>query len=85
MAEESLREVEKRNVDALFELINRYEGKNLVIGSHGTALCTVIHYFDSRFGYEDFCRVKNLFPWIVKFTFAGDKAAGMEFVDVFEL
>jgi len=33
-----------------------YEGKNIVIGTHGTALSTIINYYDSTYGYDDFER-----------------------------
>ena len=35
------------------KLIEHYKGKNIVIGGHGTALSTIINYFDASFGYED--------------------------------
>jgi len=35
-----------------------YEGKNIVIGTHGTALSTIINYYDSTYGYDDFERMK---------------------------
>ena len=80
---EALNEVQHRNVTALFEAIDRHSNQNLVVGSHGTALSTVIHYFDKSFGYDSFVKIKKLMPWIVKFTFEGDNFRGMEFVDVF--
>lgn len=66
---ESLREVQSRNINALNNALEIYRGKNIVIGSHGTALSTVINYFDDSFGYEEFNEIKNLMPWIVGFTF----------------
>ncbi len=50
---ECLQEVQERNVSALLKLIEHYKGKNIVIGGHGTALSTIINYFDASFGYED--------------------------------
>lgn len=65
---ETLHEVQKRNIAALDDLLEKFENKNVVIGSHGTALSTIINYYDNTFGYEDFEKIKTLMPWIVKFT-----------------
>lgn len=70
---ECLREVQDRNIAALNELLEKYSGKNIVIGSHGTALSTIINYFDSSFGYEDFEKIRFVMPWIVEFVFDADK------------
>ncbi|MCI8615882.1 MAG: histidine phosphatase family protein [Lachnospiraceae bacterium] len=75
---ESLREVQRRNIRALLQVLKIYCGKNVIIGSHGTALSTVIHYFDPSFGYDGFCKIKNLMPWIVKFSFEDDRCMGIQ-------
>ena len=80
---ETLAQVQSRNVSALGEVLREYAGKNIVIGSHGTALSTVIHFYDPSFGYEDFLAIKSLMPWIVKFSFEGDRLLGMEEIDLF--
>ena len=80
---ETLAQVQARNVTALAEVLREYAGKNIVIGSHGTALSTVIHFYDPSFGYEDFLAIKSLMPWIVKFSFEGDRLLGMEEIDLF--
>lgn len=66
---ECLAEVQARNVNALNGLLNRYRGKNIVIGGHGTALCTIINHYDSTFGYNDFEDMRHKMPWIVEFCF----------------
>ena len=80
---ETLGEVQERNIAALFDIISRHKDKNIVIGSHGTALSTVINYFNKNFGYEDFKKIKGLFPWIVKLTFEENATAIIEYIDVF--
>ncbi len=70
---ECIREVQDRNIAALNTVLERYNGKNIVIGSHGTALSTIINYFDSSFGYGDFEKIRFLMPWIVEFVFDADK------------
>lgn len=68
---ESLAEVQMRNIKALQTVLTANGGKNIVIGTHGTALSTIIHYYAPSFGYNDFMNIKNRMPWIVKFTFDG--------------
>lgn len=81
---ETLSEVQERNISALKAVLERFDGKTIVIGSHGTALSTMIHYFDSTFGYEEFMEIKSLMPWIVKFEFENEKLVGIEKINVFD-
>ena len=68
---ESLRQVQRRNVAALERALGAYPDKTIVIGSHGTALSTLVEYYAPGFGYEGFDRIRNIMPWVVRFTFAG--------------
>ena len=81
---ESLREVQDRNVKALSLVLREYDGRNVAIGSHGTALSTVIHYYNPAFGYADFMEIKDLMPWIVQFDFAGTDCKAIRSVNLFE-
>ena len=56
-------------MSAMQQVLNKYAGKNIVVGSHGTALSTIINYYDHSFGYNDFEKIKNVMPWIVEFVF----------------
>lgn len=69
---ECLQEVQTRNMSALQQVLNKCAGKNIVVGSHGTALSTIINYYDHFFGYNDFEKIKNVMPWIVEFVFDED-------------
>ena len=80
---ETLSEVQKRNIVALREVIRQHEGKTVVIGSHGTALSTVINYFVLQFGIEEFTRIKSIMPWIVHFSFRGNDCVQIEEFDLF--
>ena len=75
---ESLGEVQERNINALKDILNRYEGKNIAIGTHGTALSTIVNYYDSSFGYEDFMKIRRVLPWIVVMTFENSECKGIE-------
>lgn len=70
---ESLGEVQERSIAALRTVLRAYRGQSVVIGSHGTALSTVIHYYQPAFGFSEFQRIRGLMPWIVHFVFAEEK------------
>ncbi len=80
---ESLLEVQNRNISALKKVLEEYEDKNIVIGSHGTALSSIINYYDQSFGYKDFEKIKSVMPWIVRFDFQKDQCMNIEMFDVF--
>jgi 2,3-bisphosphoglycerate-dependent phosphoglycerate mutase len=79
---ETLAEVQARNIAALQAVLLRYPGQNVVIGSHGTALSTIINYYDRSFGHADFERIKALMPWIVRFSFQGTDLGTIDLIDV---
>lgn len=74
---ESLQTVQDRNIAATNMLLLKHMNKKVVVGSHENALGTVIRYYTKEFGFKEFTKVKDLRPWIVKFTFNG-----VECVDV---
>ncbi len=82
---ESLEEVQKRNIKALEKVLVDYKGKTIVIGSHGTALSTIINYYDNTFRYDDFEKIRTLMPWVVKFVFEDDRCLDIEQYNVFEM
>lgn len=81
---ECLEEVQNRNVLALSGVLEQYKNKKIVVGSHGTALSTIIHYFDKTFGYSDFDEIKYLMPWIVEFTFEDKECVNIRKYNLFE-
>lgn len=81
---ETLGEVQKRNIIALKNVIKKYPDKNIVIGSHGTAMSTIINYFDNTFGYVDFEKIKGLMPWVIKLIFDKDALQQIEMINIFE-
>ncbi|WP_379138832.1 histidine phosphatase family protein [Paenibacillus sp. sgz500958] len=75
---ESLKEVQERNVKALRNVVQQNEGKRIVIGTHGTAMSTIINYFDKAFGYEEFWGLVDKMPYIVCFQFEGNRIIKIE-------
>lgn len=39
------------------EIISDNTNKEIVVGIHGTALSTILNFYDNNFGCEDFLRV----------------------------
>lgn len=70
---ESLRMVQERNMAALWDILRQQAGKNLVIGTHGTALSTILNYFDPEFGCQDFLRIIDWMPYIIELDFDGER------------
>lgn len=81
---ECLQEVQRRNIEALKDVLKRYEGKNVVVGSHGTALSTIINYYDNTFGHAQFEEIRGLMPWVVMFCFEGEECIEIQKYNVFE-
>lgn len=67
---ESLNEVQERNIGALNSILAISRNETVVIGTHGTALSTIINYYQKDFKFEMFNKYKHEFPWIVKFEFS---------------
>ena len=70
---ESIASVQQRNMEALDEILNKHPDKNIVIGTHGTALSTILNFYDPLFGYDEFRRIHFSMPYIIRLDFDGDK------------
>lgn len=81
---ECLGEVQKRNIEALERAVKEYENKVIVIGSHGTALSTIINWYDSSFGYSEFEQIKGMMPWVVRFDFMDKECVRIKSYNLFE-
>jgi 2,3-bisphosphoglycerate-dependent phosphoglycerate mutase len=73
-----LRDVQQRNVGALNALLETYAGRTVAVGTHGTALATILNHFDQSFGAEDFLEMIDLMPCVIKMTFEGRKLTGKD-------
>lgn len=80
---ECLAEVQERNISALNQVLKDYAGKTIVVGSHGTALSTIVNYYDNSFGHAEFEKIRVLMPWVVEFSFDGQTCVGMKQFDLF--
>lgn len=68
---ESIRMVQSRNIEALMEILSAHPGKNILIGTHGTALSSILNYFRPEFGCDDFLRIIDWMPYVIRLDFEG--------------
>ena len=61
-----------------------YEGKNIIIGTHGTALSTILHYYDNSYGLEGFLRMIDFMPYIIRLGFNGRELVEKEEILIVE-
>lgn len=74
---ESISMVQARNIEAIMEIIDKNSDRNIVIGTHGTALSSIINYFNPDFGCDDFLRIIDWMPYILEMDFVGCKLVSM--------
>ena len=79
---ESLREVEARCIPALETILRENSEESIVIGSHGTAISTIIHYYDNSFGVEYFNLIRNVMPFVAKLQFDHTDCKTIEILDI---
>lgn len=66
---ESISMVQKRNIEVLNMILENSKDTNIVIGTHGTALSSILNYYDSEFGCKDFLRIIDWMPYIIELDF----------------
>ncbi len=74
---EPVADVRKRNVEALMEVLEAYEGHRIVIGTHGTSFSTILDYLSPAYGYDDFVRMMDWMPNIVEIVFEGKEVVAI--------
>lgn len=77
---ETLGSVQARNMEALFDILHSCADKTVVVGTHGTALSTIINYYDPDFGCEEFKKIWMSMPMIVKMVFRGEHYVEREMI-----
>jgi 2,3-bisphosphoglycerate-dependent phosphoglycerate mutase len=69
---ECLQEVQLRNISALKKVLAAHCDENIVIATHGTALSSILNYYDPSFRLKDFLRILEFWPYIIRLDFDGD-------------
>lgn len=75
---ESINMVQRRNIEALTEILAENRDKRIVIGTHGTALSTILNYYHAEFGCKDFLRIIDWMPYIIELDFEGDELLSVQ-------
>lgn len=75
---ESIQMVQNRNISALQEILSNNQEKNIVIGIHGTALSSILNYYNSDFGCENFLRIIDWMPYIIELDFEENTFLGLQ-------
>ena len=70
---ECLLEVQHRNVEALAKVLEENPGRMIILGTHGTAMSTLLNFYDPDFTLKDFMRIKGIMPMIVRLRFSGER------------
>lgn len=75
---ESIAMVQKRNIAALRDILSEFydatneEEADIVIGTHGTALSSILHYYESSYNCNSFLRIIDWMPYIIELDFDRD-------------
>ena len=70
--------VQNRNISALQEILSNNQEKNIVIGIHGAALSSILNYYNSDFGCENFLRIIDWMPYIIELDFEENTFLGLQ-------
>lgn len=81
---ESLQMVQERNMQGLKELLWSHNTETILLGTHGTALSTILNYYDPSYGCNSFLRMIDYMPYIIKLTFHGVACIGKEEILIVE-
>ena len=75
---ESISSVQARNICVLEDVLKNMKGKTIIIGTHGTALSSIINYYQPQFCCKDFLRIINYMPYIIRMNFCGRELVEMK-------
>lgn len=70
--------VQSRNMDALYRVLEEHMGENILLGTHGTALSTILNNFEPTYDGDSFLRIIDYMPYIIRLDFASKQCVGKE-------
>jgi len=79
---ESIKSVQERNIKELALILKENKNKKTIIGTHGTALATMISYYNKLFSGDDFLKFIGIMPYIIKMRFNNDSLKDMEEIKI---
>lgn len=66
---ESVKDVQNRAIPVIHHLLKQYEGKTIIIGTHGNVMTIIMNYYNKTYGYDFWQSTTK--PDIYKLTFSG--------------
>ena len=75
---EPLGDVQNRNISAVYDILTANTDKTIVIGTHATALSVILNYFNSVHNSNDYFRIVNFTPYIIRLDFKENDYVGQE-------
>jgi len=73
---ETTRQAQERAIPVIKQLLTDYEGKSIVVGTHGNIMTIMMNYFDEQYGY-DFWKSTTK-PDIYKLSFVKNELNNVE-------
>jgi 2,3-bisphosphoglycerate-dependent phosphoglycerate mutase len=73
---ECLAEVQYRNLRAFKKVLSEHMDQTVVIATHGTALSTILNYYDPSYQFDDYKRILRFRPYIIRLDFDGNTYLG---------
>ena len=52
-------------------MLTTHQGQNILLGTHGTLLTTILNYYDNSYNCDDFLRIIDYMPYIIRLDFEG--------------
>jgi len=66
---ESIHMVQDRNMEAIRQILVEHKDGIVVVGTHETALSSILNYYDPKFGCDDFLRLIDWMPYVIELQF----------------
>jgi 2,3-bisphosphoglycerate-dependent phosphoglycerate mutase len=73
---ETTRQAQERAIPIILKLLSDYEGKKIVIGTHGNIMTIILNYFESNYGFEFWKQTSK--PDVYKLEFEEKKLKDVE-------
>jgi 2,3-bisphosphoglycerate-dependent phosphoglycerate mutase len=70
---------QRRAVICMQNILKKYKGKNIVIGTHGNIMVLLMNYFDSKYDFQ-FWKTLHM-PDVYKLTFNSDRLVSAERIE----
>ncbi|MBK3494692.1 histidine phosphatase family protein [Viridibacillus sp. YIM B01967] len=73
---ESNLNAQARGIKGFMSILQTYEDRNIVIGTHGNIMVLIMNYFNAEYGFEFWRKLQM--PDIYKMSFSGKELMGIE-------